>query len=135
MWWASYFYWQVIAGCFSPEAASKFKDALADFQAVNAKPWLLQRRLQIEKPYEHMNWEAHQLVFKQGGWENFKKQYPGSLGIISLFAVGFSQDKTRAVVYSGSLCGSLCGSWDFHLMEKIDGKWMEQPGVTCHTVS
>ena len=50
-------------------------------------------------------------------------------------AVGFNEDKTLAVVYSGSTCGGECGRWSLHLFEKIDGKWKSLPGVTCVTVS
>ena len=50
-------------------------------------------------------------------------------------AVGFNKETTLAVVYTGSSCGGLCGSWSFHLLEKTDGKWKEAPGVTCSMVS
>jgi len=38
--------------CLTPEAASKFKDAVADYKQVNTKPWLLRRQFQTEEPYE-----------------------------------------------------------------------------------
>ncbi|HEY6765907.1 MAG TPA: hypothetical protein VI386_14175 [Candidatus Sulfotelmatobacter sp.] len=60
---------------------------------------------------------------------------PNSGGYIILSAVGFNKEKTEAFVYSGSSCGSLCGHWGFHLLEKIDGNWKKVPGVSCVTVS
>jgi hypothetical protein len=50
-------------------------------------------------------------------------------------AVGLNQEKTRAVVYTGSSCGGLCGRWSFHLLDKLDGNWKTVPGVTCSAVS
>src|SRR5450755_1156234 len=38
--------------CLTPEAAGKFKDAIADYKQVNSQTWLLQHQFQIAKPYE-----------------------------------------------------------------------------------
>lgn len=64
-----------------------------------------------------------------------EERYPGSGGILPMSSVGFNKEKTCAIVYFGSSCGSLCGAWSFHLLEKVNGKWREIPGVTCHTGS
>ena len=124
-----------VEGCLTTEAANKFKDAIADFRRVTTKQWLLQHQFQLERPYKLLNSDTSRILFKSHGWEGFYELYPDSGGIVTLSAVGFNQDKTQAIVYSGSLCGVLCGRWSFHLMEKIGGKWIEQRGVTCHTVS
>ena len=121
--------------CLTPEAAAKFKDAVADYKQVNRKPWLLQRQFQIAQPYELVSSDAIGKLFKQGAWNGFYKRYPNSGGYLTLSGVGFNHDKTRAIVYSGTACGMLCGSWSWHLLEKINGKWKEVPGVSCLTVS
>jgi len=121
--------------CLTPEAATKFKDAVADYDRANSKPWLLQHQFQIEKPYELVSSQSIETLFKQHDWEGFYKRYPDSGGFLTLSAVGFNQDKTRAIVYTGSACGNLCGRWAWHLVEKVDGKWKEAPGVSCLTVS
>jgi hypothetical protein len=124
--------------CFDPKSASRFKDALADYSCVQKRTWLLQRRFQIEKAYELVSSDTVNLLFKErgvDGWQDFYKRYPDSGGFIILSAVGFNKAKTLAVVYTGSSCGGLCGSWRFHLLEKTNGKWKEVPGVTCTTVS
>jgi hypothetical protein len=121
--------------CVTPEAASRFKEAIADYKRLNTRPWLLQRQFQIEKSYEIVSSETIGIVFRSGGWDGFPKRYPESAGYIIMSAVGFNKEKTLAVVYSGSSCGSLCGSWRFHLLAKIDGYWKEVTGVTCTTVS
>jgi hypothetical protein len=119
----------------TPEAASRFKDAIADYKRLNKKPWLLQRQFQIEKPYEIVSSDAIGVLFKDSGWDSFYKRYPDSGGYVIMSAVGFNKEKTRAVVYTGSACGGLCGLWRFHLLEKIDGNWKEVPGVSCSMVS
>ena len=117
--------------CVTPEAASRFKDAIADYKLLSSKQWLLQRRFQTAKPYEIVSSNDITVAFKDGGWDGFYKRYPDSGGYIVMSAVGFNKEITRAIVYTGSSCGGLCGSWRFHLLEKIDGKWKEVPGVTC----
>jgi hypothetical protein len=34
-----------------------------------------------------------------------------------------------------SSCGGLCGSWRFHLLEKVHGNWKEVPGDICQGAS
>lgn len=38
-------------------------------------------------------------------------------------AVGFNNERTRALVYVGHHCGALCGGGTYHLMVKMNGKW------------
>jgi hypothetical protein len=121
-------------GCVTPEAASRFKDAIADYNRPNRKQGLLQRQFQIEKPYEVLSSDAIGALLKDG-WDSFYKRYPESGGYLIMSAVGFNKERTRAIVYTGSSCGGLCGSWRFHLLEKIDGNWKEVPGILCFMVS
>jgi hypothetical protein len=121
--------------CVTPDAAARFKDAIADYHHLNKESRLLQRQFRIEKDYEVVNSETIRTLFKDGGWNGFYKRYPYAGGYVIMSAVGFNREKTRAIVYTGSSCGGLCGSWRFHLLEKIDGHWKEVPGVTCSMVS
>lgn len=123
------------ARCLTPEAASNFKDAIADYRQANGKQWILQRKFQTEKPYEIVSSETIATLFKQDGWDAFYKRYPGSGGYVIVSAVGFNKSKSQAMVYTGSSCGGLCGRWSFHLLEKIDGNWKEVNGVTCVSIS
>lgn len=137
-----------VDSCASPSAAPDFEDAIANFKAANNKKWLLQREFNLDRPYELVNSNTIQASFKAGeqnrvkgepglagGWRGFYERYPGSGGFVILSAVGFNTDKTRAVVFSGANCGSLCGRWSFHLFKKIAGKWTGVPGVTRHAMS
>lgn len=128
---------QLESGCLTGDAARQYREAIADYERVNSKPWVLQRQFETEKPYELVSSETIKLYFAERGegWNGFYKRYPQSGGYVVFSAVGFSQDKTKAVVYSGSACGALCGSWSFHLLHKVEGKWKEADGVTCFTVS
>ena len=121
--------------CVTREVARTFKDAIVDFQRVNQTEWLLQRQFVSDKPYELVNREMLTALFKEGGWNAFGKRYPGSGGYTVMSAVGFNKEKSLAIVYSGSSCGNLCGSWSLHLFSKRRGKWVAVPGVTCATVS
>jgi hypothetical protein len=107
--------------CLTPEAASNFKDAIADYRQANSKQWILQRKFQSEKPYEIVSSETIETLFKRDGWDAFYKRYPGSGGYVIVSAVGFNRGKSQAIVYTGSVCGNLCGRWSFHLLEKVDG--------------
>ena len=122
-------------GCFAEESKKRFKDAISDYKAVNGKRWLLQPRFEIEKPRLLVTEKDIKAIMARGGWEAFYKQYPGSGGVFTVSAVGFSKDKTLAVVYTGTQCGLLCGRWIPHLLEKVSGKWKEVGGVGCGGMS
>ena len=111
--------------CLQPEAESEkiIGQAISEYVKLNKETWLLKRGLNIEKPYELIPYDELRSALKQGGWENFYKQYPNSGGWIELSAVGFNADKTVAVVYMGHHSWSLSGGGRFHVLQKKDGKW------------
>ena len=127
----------VLEECLTTEAANKFKDAVADYKRLNSETWLLQRKFQGKAPYELVRAETIRSLFEgnRDGWHAFYERYPKSGGYVALSAVGFNKDKTKAIVYSGSSCGGLCGHWSFHLLEKVGAKWKEVDGVTCFAAS
>src|SRR5215510_12986687 len=111
--------------CLRPEKEwqEKLGPAISDFVRLNAKPWLLQRRIDSETPYELVA-AADLRSTMQAGWEGFYQRYPNSGGWVEVSAVGFNNDRTVAVVYMGHHCGGLCGGGCFHVLEKKDGKWV-----------
>ena len=119
----------------TPEAATRFKDAIADYKRLNSEQWLLQRRFQIEKPYEIVSSDGIRAAFREGGWDGFDKRYPNSRAYIIMSAVGFNKDKTQAIVYIATRCGGLCGRGGFYVLEKINGKWKYVRGCCWVTVS
>ncbi|MBO0859097.1 MAG: hypothetical protein J2P21_11595 [Chloracidobacterium sp.] len=121
--------------CLRPDADSEkiVGQAISEYVQLNEKTWLLQQRLDIEKPYEFIGSDDLKSIIDHGGWEKFGKQYPESGGWIELSAVGFNTDKTVAVVYMGYHCGWLCGRGEFHVLQKKDGKWapLKWNGESC----
>jgi len=127
----------VVGACLNAEDAKQFKDAISDYERSRTKTWLLKRHFHIEKPYEIVNEETLALVRGHGidSWDDYYNRYPQSGGYVFLSPVGFNKKKNQAIVYTGSICGGLCGRSQFHLFEKVKGQWKEVPGVTCVTVS
>ena len=127
----------VVGACLSPEVAKQFKDAISDYERSRTKTWLLRRRFQIDKPYEIVNKETLALFRGHGldSWDDYYNRFPQSGGYVFMSAVGFNKKKTQAIVYTGSICGGLCGRAQLHLLEKVRGQWKEVSGVTCVTVS
>ena len=104
--------------CLAPAGKSKpvLGPAISDYLRVNQRPWLLQRKFEIEKPYD--------LISKSA---SFTRSFS------ELSAVGFNADKTIAIVYAGHHCGSPCGGGGFHVLQKRDNKWLplDWEGMTC----
>jgi len=132
---------QTYCMCLQPEGESKkvMDPAIADWLRLSQTKWLLQKNLQIEKPYEMVAAADIQSIFDQtkagilDGWTAFNEKYPGSGGYIELSAVGFNNEKTVAIVYVGHHCGSLCGGGVFHVLQKTEGKWqpLQWKGRRC----
>jgi hypothetical protein len=59
------------------------------------------------------------------GWQSFYDRFPDSAGYMQFSAVGFDAGKTRALVYIAHHCGNLCGGGAHHLLQKVDGAWIE----------
>ena len=125
--------------CLRPDAASdvRIQSAINNYVKVNEKPWLLQPRLILETAHRFVSTEELERAIGQAQWDRFREQYPDSKGWVDLSAVGFSPDKTVAVVYVGHHCGQLCGGGNFHVLEKREGKWvpLEWKGDTCSWIS
>jgi len=54
--------------------------------------------------------------------------------VFEVSGVGFNKDRSRALVYVGHHCGSLCGGGRYHLLVKQNDKWQvdqEYRGMSC----
>ena len=56
-------------------------------------------------------------------WTEFYQKYPNSSGLIFFSNVGFNVQRDQAFVYAGQSCGGLCGSGEYVLLSKVNGKW------------
>lgn len=101
----------------------EFRAAVANYKKLNQSPRRLVASFPLERRYELVSKDEVSKIFKEGGWEDFGKRFPGSQGYIELSAVGFNPGKTKAVVYIGHSCGLLCGEGRFYLLEKLNGEW------------
>lgn len=91
---------EIIQGCLTSAAANKFKDAIAGFNRVHRRKRLLQRHFQIEKSYKLVRSDLIRAL----------PDHPqNSVAYVVMSAVGFNHEKTRAVVYMRSSCGSFAG--------------------------
>jgi hypothetical protein len=129
--------------CINPDKESEkiVGTAIADYKNKNEKKWLLQRHFEIGKPYEMVSSDEIDTIFKTegvSGWTKFYERHPDSGGWIELSAVGFNPSKTIAVVYAGHSCGGLCGGGTFHILQKVEGKWIPlrlKGGTSCSWAS
>jgi hypothetical protein len=112
--------------CLIPEADAKeiVGPAISEYVRLNEKPWQLQRKLSIEKPYELVDSDELNKTFYKSDEMAFEKRHPKSGGVIALSAVGFNHDKTVAIVFMAHSCGSLCGGGEYYVLQKKDGKWI-----------
>jgi hypothetical protein len=112
--------------CFPDTIKPEWQEVLGDYRRQNATRWTLERRLQLDMPYELVSRAAILMSFdavQPGDWRVIDRAHPGSGGFTVLSAVGFGSDKTRAMLYSGRSCGGLCGAGGFYFFEKEERVW------------
>jgi hypothetical protein len=65
-------------------------------------------------------------MFRSGGglddrWASFRKRYGD--GFVVLSRVGFNQARDHALLGVSTSCGSVCGSGQYMLLTKGNGRW------------
>jgi hypothetical protein len=112
----------------SQDQKSIYQPLIQDYVAKN------QRKLVLERKFD-----LPQYALVDFGRTSGRANPPGAASIVfEVSAVGFNRDRTRALVYVGHHCGSLCGGGRYHLLVKNDGKWQvdrEYRGMSCAWVS
>jgi hypothetical protein len=105
--------------------------ALDAFRKVNAQQGFLGRSLHPSIDYEIVTSAQLEPIFCKhcGFWPAYYKQFPGSQGLLTFSGVGFSADGTQAFFYFSNRCEELCGTGDYVIMEKRDGRWDIQKEV------
>jgi hypothetical protein len=124
--------------CLKPDAKSEtiFNPILAEFKSLSESKWQLQPLFNLDLRYDLVPDEEILGFFGPGGggWNSLLYHYPDSArSYIRLSPVAFNADKTIAIVYVGHLCGSQCGGGTFHVLHKLEGKWlpMKWNGTLC----
>ncbi len=115
-------------------AKDELKPLFEDVEARSKESAPLKRLFNFRRDYVLLaaaDFAAFFRVKDLEGWEDFYKKYPDSSGYVSLSRVGFNATFTKAIIFRSGSCGSLCGSGDYTLFEKINGKWKEAGISNC----
>jgi hypothetical protein len=114
---------------------SEWHEAVRDFRDQNTEPQAVSEGQVLGKPYVVVaKARLEQLLATPDetfGWKGFERRYPNSGGYIQVSAVGFSRDRTKAVVYVGHHCGGLCGGGRMFFLERDNGAWRPTPLIRC----
>ena len=104
---------------------------LETFRKVNTQEALLRRSLHPAIDYELVSSAQLEPIFCKhcGFWPAFYKQFPGSQGLLTFSRVGFSADGTQAFFYYSNRCEGLCGTGEYVIMERHDGRWAIQQEI------
>jgi hypothetical protein len=104
-------------GCLSQADADRFRGAVVGYYHIYEKRLLLRRRFQLVEPYRIVDTKVISTL----------PDHP----YFSLSPVGYNRARTQAIVYVNETCGGLCGSFRFHFLEKVRGKWKEKAIASC----
>jgi hypothetical protein len=108
-----------ISPAFSPEV----QEAIRDLVARNRTPVRLPAELVVASGQRRISPDSVQALFELIRTRNLHR-HADRAEIVQFSAVGFSRDRTVAVVVQAAVCGSLCGASVAHVMRKHPGGWM-----------
>jgi hypothetical protein len=115
----------------SQDQESIYVPLIEDYVAKNKRKLVLERKFDVPQ-YALIGPTEIKAIQQQS---RAASGFPFSAtAIFHVSAVGFNRDGTRALVYVGHDCGSLCGGGGYHLLVKKDGQWQvdrEYRGLTC----
>jgi hypothetical protein len=130
--------------CFRiPEADRKqYASMIADYKRQNAEPKKLVTKFTLAKMYSLLSEngreaylaatepaEGRHRVRKMQSW------LEGAPGLISFSAIGYSADRSLALVYVEHECGTDCGGGSPHVLKRVNKAWQEQKVVVCRWVA
>lgn len=100
--------------------SQKDKDCFVEqLKALNHFKWSMR---QINHAKGISNRALSRLYRKKSHWDAFQKKHSES--IVGYSMPLFTREKSMALVYRATYCGSLCGGGALMLYKKILGKWM-----------
>ena len=123
--------WEQMAESLRKKDPALQQSALDAFRKVNTRHAFLRRSLRPSIEYELVTSAQLEPIFCKhcGFWPEYYKQFLGSQGLLTFSGVGFSADDTQAFFYFSNVCEGLCGTGDYVLMEKHDGRWVIQKDI------
>lgn len=119
--------------CLDPSLDQKsiYLPLIEDYAARNKKKFVLERKFDLPEYALIGPAEIKPFQMRSRAADGF----PFNASVLfHVSAVGFNRDGTRALVYIGHDCGSLCGGGGYHLLVKKNGQWQvdrEYRGLTC----
>ena len=104
------------------------KETAEDFKVKNARSYELSNKFNLQVEISFLTKDEVKELFgrrddKRDGWSIFHQKYPTAGAIITLSRVGFSDDRTQALVFVAHGCGWLCGEGNYIVLTKKDGAW------------
>jgi hypothetical protein len=132
--------------CIAPpvDRRGDFQEVLADYAKRKETPRVLKRALSIRYPYILLNAEEVK-AFEESHMQSQVPLDPPQVvddrfkDVADLFRLGdvyFNQNRTLALTFFSSWCGSLCALWEWRVFEKLEsGAWVERAWVGCTTVA
>jgi hypothetical protein len=123
--------WQRMAESLRKKDPALQQSTLDAFRTVNTRNASLNRSLRPSIDYELVTSAELEPIFCKhcGFWPEYYKKFPGSQGLLTFSGVGFSGDGSQAFFYFSNMCGGLCGTGDYVVMEKHDGRWIIQKDI------
>jgi hypothetical protein len=141
--------------CFQVPVAQErtYRDQIADFDMRNRVPVLLEDRFLVPMRYipvtaSEARSAACVVACRRGCGpadacpftEGDRTRFRDIRAVVSVSAVGFNRDHTRALVYWEILCGQLCGKGRFSLLVEKNGQWapdreFKGPPPSCMWIS
>jgi hypothetical protein len=96
-----------------------------DYKSKNQKSHRLRGELKHEIPSALVRDAEITRLFERdlrGGWQEFYRRYPESGGYVQLSRVGYSTDRTQALLFVRHGCADVCGSGHYILLQRgLDG--------------
>ena len=106
-----------------PSVPDEWKPVLDDYRAANREPHVLLPGQPVGVPYILVPRSDTRAVVSDGLFEQ-SERYPDSGGrVVYVSAVGFDRAHTRALVFAGYYCGSLCSTSGLQQLERRNGVW------------
>jgi hypothetical protein len=122
-------------------SSANLAQVVSDFEQRRNTPLHLKRSFSLSKPYFLLSpQQTSEFEWWRGGGHIQTdppslpevNPYSGAVDLIRLSGVFFDRPKSVAMVYISATCGTLCGLWGWHVLEKgSPGRWQEIRTARC----
>jgi hypothetical protein len=122
-------------------SSASLAEIVFDYEQHKDTPVRLKRAFSLVKPYVLLSPEqAGEFESRRAGHIQTDppslpavNPYSGAIDLIRLSAVFFDRSEKVAMVYISATCGTLCGLWGWHILEKVrPGAWQEIRTARCN---